>query len=236
MLIWSFVHIFLLIGSSLKKVLCLLGPYAWVQGRRATSEVTATSRGRLTNRYAWVPGRPACLGVNLPLRVPPCKHYPEEVTELKTAALILLRYRQRRLLQRNQIFRDRTNPTSGYSPNDKWTERRAQTFESEGRTTSSFHRPENSAESLPTMNISSSSVPQFFLHFCFCFFLFLRCFCFVNVWVFWVFVPPPPPPLFFFSPFLSLSLKESFFEYNWVSWPVLPSHLHSVSLSISLCA
>ncbi len=89
------------------------GPYAWVQGRRATSKVTATSGGRLTNRYAWVPGRPtrrACLGVNLPLRVPPCKHYPEEVTELKMAALILLRYRQRRLLRRNRIFRDRTNP------------------------------------------------------------------------------------------------------------------------------
>ena len=89
------------------------GLYAWVQGRRATSKVTATSGGRLTNRYAWVPGRPtrrACLGVNLPLRVPPCKHYPEEVTELKMAALILLRYRQRRLLRRNRIFRDRTNP------------------------------------------------------------------------------------------------------------------------------
>ena len=90
-----------------------LGPYAWVQGRRATYKVTATSGGRLTNRYAWVPGRPtrrACLGVNLPLRVPPCKHYPEEVTELKMAALILQRYRQRRLLRRNRIFRDRTNP------------------------------------------------------------------------------------------------------------------------------
>ena len=90
-----------------------LGPYAWVPGRRATSKVTATSGGRLTNRYAWVPGRPtrrACLGVSLPLRVPPCKHYPEEVTELKMAALILLRYRQRRLLRRNRIFRDRTNP------------------------------------------------------------------------------------------------------------------------------
>ena len=89
------------------------GPYARVQGRRATSKVTATSGGRLTNRYAWVPGRPtrrACLGVNLPLRVPPCKHYPEDVTELKMAALILLRYRQRRLLRRNRIFRDRTNP------------------------------------------------------------------------------------------------------------------------------
>ena len=89
------------------------GPYAWVQGRRATSKVTATSGGRLTNRYAWVPGRPtrrACLGVKLPLRVPPCKHYPEEVTELKMAALILLRYRQRRPLRRNRIFRDRTNP------------------------------------------------------------------------------------------------------------------------------
>ena len=83
------------------------GPYAWVQGRRATSKVTATSRGRLTNRYAWATGRltrRACLGVNLPLRVPPCKHYPEEVTELKMAALILLRYRQRRLLRRNRIF------------------------------------------------------------------------------------------------------------------------------------
>ena len=89
------------------------GPYAWVQGRRATSKVTATSGGRLTNRYAWVAGRPtrrACLGVNLPLPVPPCKHYPEEVTELKMAALILLRYRQRRLLRRNRIFRDRTKP------------------------------------------------------------------------------------------------------------------------------
>ena len=90
-----------------------LPSYAWVQGRRATSKVTATSGGRLTNRYAWVAGRPtrrACLGVNLPLPVPPCKHYPEEVTELKMAALILLRYRQRRLLRRNRIFRDRTNP------------------------------------------------------------------------------------------------------------------------------
>ena len=89
------------------------GPYAWVQGRRATSKVTATSGGRLTNRYAWVPGRPtrrACLGVKLPLRVPPCKHYPEEVTEFKMAALILLRYSQRRLLRRNRIFRNRTNP------------------------------------------------------------------------------------------------------------------------------
>ena len=89
------------------------GPYAWVHGRRATSKVTATSGGRLTNRYSWVPGRPtrrACLWVNLPLRVPPCKRYPEEVTELKMAALILLRYRQRRLLRRNRIFRNRTNP------------------------------------------------------------------------------------------------------------------------------
>ena len=88
------------------------GQYAWVQGRRATSKVTATSGGRLTNRYAWVPGRPtrrACLGVNLLLRVPPCKHYPEEVMELKMATLILLCYRQR-LLWRNRIFRDRTNP------------------------------------------------------------------------------------------------------------------------------
>ena len=72
----------------------VLGPYTWVQGRRAiTSKVTATSGGRLTKRYAWVPGRPtrrACLVVNLPLRVPPCKHYPEEVTELKMAALIML--------------------------------------------------------------------------------------------------------------------------------------------------
>ena len=84
-------------------------PWARMHG----SKVTATSGGRLTNRYAWVPGRPtrrACLGVNLPLRVPPCKHYPEEVTELKMAALILLRYRQRRLLRRSRIFRDRTNP------------------------------------------------------------------------------------------------------------------------------
>ena len=54
--------------------------------------------------------RRAYLGVNLPLRVPPCKRYPEEVTELKMAVLILLCYRQRRLLRRNRIFRDRTNP------------------------------------------------------------------------------------------------------------------------------
>ena len=89
------------------------GPYAWVQGRRATSKVTATSGCRLTNRYAWVTGRLTrctCLRINLPLRVPPCKRYPEEVTELKMAALILLCYRQRRLLRRNRIFRDRTNP------------------------------------------------------------------------------------------------------------------------------
>ena len=31
----------------------------------------------------------------------------------------------------------------------------------------------------------------------------------------------------FFVFSLSLSVKKSFFEYNWVSWPVLPSHLHS---------
>ena len=96
----------------------LLGPNAWVQGRRTTSKVTATSGGRLTNRYAWVPGRPtrrASLGVNLSLRVPPCKHYPEEVTQLKMATLILLRYRQRRLLRRNRIFRDRTNPLGKFN-------------------------------------------------------------------------------------------------------------------------
>ena len=46
---------------------------------------------------------------------------------------------------------------SGYSLNDKRTERGARTFESEGRATSRFHRPENSAESLPTVNINSSS-------------------------------------------------------------------------------
>ena len=49
--------------------------------------------------------------VYLPLRVPSCKHYPEEVTKLNMAALILLRYRQRRLLRRNRIFRERKNPT-----------------------------------------------------------------------------------------------------------------------------
>ena len=100
-------------GSGVKD----LGPYAWVQGRRATSTVTATSGGRLTNRYAWVAGptRRACLGVNLPLRVPPCKHYPEEVTGLKMAAVILLHYRQRRLLRRNRIFRDRTNPLDKFN-------------------------------------------------------------------------------------------------------------------------
>ena len=61
-----------------------LGPYAWVQGRCATSKVTATSPGRLTKHYAWVIGRLAHrshLGVNLPLRVPPCKHYREEVAK-----------------------------------------------------------------------------------------------------------------------------------------------------------
>ena len=66
-------------ASTLDPCIRAQGPYAWVQGRRATSKLTATSGGRLTNRYAWVPGRPtrrACLGVNLPLRVPPCKHYP----------------------------------------------------------------------------------------------------------------------------------------------------------------
>ena len=61
---------------------------------------------------------------------------------------------------------------SGYSPNDKRTERGAQTFELEGRATSHFHRPENSTESLPTlMNINSLSnslswtapVPHFFV-------------------------------------------------------------------------
>ena len=85
--------------------------------KRATSKVTATSGGRLTNRYAWVPGRPsrrAGRGVNLPLRVPPCKHYPEELTELKMATLILLPYRQRRLLRRNRIFGDRTNPLDAH--------------------------------------------------------------------------------------------------------------------------
>ena len=98
-----------------------LGPYAWVQGRRATSKVTATSEDRLTHRYAWATGRltrRAYLGVKLPLRVPPCKHYPDEVTELKMAARILLRYRQRRLLRRNRIFRDRTNPLDKFDDSE----------------------------------------------------------------------------------------------------------------------
>ena len=180
-----------------------MGPCAWVQGRRATSKVTATSGGRLTNRYAWVPGRPtrrACLGVNLPLRVP-CKRYPDEVTELKMAALILLRYRQRRLLRRNRIFLDRTNPLHKFNDLELFWQirfRRADIRqmtnelkeelehlpESEGRATSRFHRPENSAESLPTMNINSSSNglswtdgssrgSPFFV----CFFLLLFCCC-----------------------------------------------------------
>ena len=55
-------------------------------------------------------GLPAAPALGLPLRVPPCKHYPEKVTELKMAALILLGYRQRQLLRTNLIFRDRTNP------------------------------------------------------------------------------------------------------------------------------
>ena len=171
--------------------MAVLGPYAWVQGRRATSKVRATSGGRLTNRYAWVAGRPtrrSCLGVNLPLPVPPCKHYPEEVTELKMAALILLRYRQRRLLRRNRIFRDRTNPLHKFNDLELFwqfrfrradilqmtNERGARTFESEGRATSRFHRPENSAESLPTTNINSSSngLP-IFVFFVFCFLLLL---------------------------------------------------------------
>ena len=74
-------------------------------------------------------------------------------------------------------------PTSGYSPNDKRTERGARTFESEGRATSRFHRPENSTESLPTMNINSLSnslswtapVPHFlflFVSSCCCVFFF----------------------------------------------------------------
>ena len=70
-------------GLGINQVNIPQGPYAWVQGRRAISKVTATSGDRLTNRYAGRPTRRACLGVNLPLRVPPCKHYPEEVTELK---------------------------------------------------------------------------------------------------------------------------------------------------------
>ena len=46
----------------------------------------------------------------------------------------------------------------GSLDSDEQTERGARTFESEGRATSRFHRPENSAESLPTlMNINSSS-------------------------------------------------------------------------------
>ena len=90
-LYWHQPYIILAMPFALVSVYCLLPQrslfrikYAWVQGRRATSKVTATSGGRLTNRYAWVPGRPtrrACLGVKLPLRVLPCKHYPEEVTE-----------------------------------------------------------------------------------------------------------------------------------------------------------
>ena len=57
------------------------------------------------------------------------------------------------------------------------------TFESEGLVTSRFHRPENSAESLPTMNINSLSnglswmapVPHFFVCFLLLFFLFSLC-------------------------------------------------------------
>ena len=94
------------------------GPYACVQGRRATSKVMATSGVRLTDLYAWVTGRltrRACFEVNLSLQVPPCKHYPEKITELKMATLILLRYRQRQLFWRKQIFRDRTNPLGKFN-------------------------------------------------------------------------------------------------------------------------
>ena len=241
------------------------------------------------------------------------------------AALILLRYRgQRRLLRRNRIFRDRTNPLHKFNDlelfwqfrfrradilhwNDKRTERGARTFESEGRATSRFHRPENSAESLPTMNINSSSnglswtapVLHFFnfvvVSSCCFFFVFRFCCCCLYIYiilgvvvvVFLFFSLFSLSLSFFFS--LSLSLWRSLSschsafhelglvferthrscflflrypattgpfvgwsprclrcsewslysqpllreaqwslrEYNWVSWPVLSSHLHS---------
>ena len=134
-----------------------------------------------------MPGRPtrrACLGVNLPLRVPPCKHYPEEVTELKMAALILLRYRQRRLLRRNRIFRDRTNPLHKFNESELYWQfrfRRTDIFqmtndelkeELEHLNRKGALPPVFTGRriALPTMNINSSSnglswtapVPHFF--------------------------------------------------------------------------
>ena len=128
------------------------------------------------------------------------------------ASLILPRYRQRRLLRRNRIFRDRTNPLDKFNDLELFWQfrfRRADILQitnelkeelehlnRKGALTSRFHRPENNAESLPTMNINSSSnglswtapVP----HFCVCFLLLLLL-------------------LFFVFVFLSLSLSEEVF-------------------------
>jgi len=99
------------------------------------------------------------------------------------AALIQLRYRQRRLLRRNRIFRDRTNPLDKFNDLELFWQfrfRRADILQMTNELKEELehlnHRPENSGESLPTlMNINSSSnglsrtapVP----HFCFCLFL-----------------------------------------------------------------
>jgi len=99
----------------------------------------------------------------------------------------------------------------------KWQtnwKRSSNIIESEGRATSRFHKPENSAESLPTMNINSSSnglswtapVPQFFV----CFLLLLL---FLFIYIF--------------------SLKKSFLlrcvrsNTRLSSWKAESSYLHS---------
>ena len=192
------------------------GQYAWVQGRRATSKVTATSGGRLTNRYAWVPGRPtrrACLGVNLLLRVPPCKHYPEEVMELKMATLILLCYRQR-LLWRNRIFRDRTNPLHKFNDLELFWQFRFRRVDILQMTNELKEELEhlNRKGALPPVFSGrrtalnpcqqwTSIAPQFPFLFLFLFFVFCSCCVFVDFVVCFVVVV--------FSFFLSLSLWRS---------------------------
>ena len=210
--------------------------------RPAASKVTATSGGRLTNRYAWVAGRPtrhACLGVNLPLPVPPCKHYPEEVTELKMAALILLRYRQRRLLRRNRIFRDRINPLHKLNDLELFWQFRF-------RRVDILQMTNELKEELEHLNRKGALPPVFsgrrtalnpcqqltsiarqfpFFFFLFSFFLYIFClvFCFLFLLLLLLFLVVfvcfflSLSLFFFFFVFFSLSVKKSFFEYNWVS-------------------
>ena len=155
------------------------------------------------------------------------------------AALILQRYRQRRPLRRNRIFRNRTNPLHKFNDLELFWQFRFRRVDILQMTNELKEALEhlNRKGALPPVFTGrrtalnpcqqlTSIARQFPFFVClkkkklFCFFVLFLVLVVLLLFLVVFFV-------FFFSFSLSLCVKKSFFEYNWVSWPVLPSHLHS---------